>query len=363
MQASSSDSSTPTSSAPSVIPVSVSPWTESDQRRLDGGRRLCLILGIACVLLMAVPIGHWQTGEQGGGFPVFRWPGHCKLHFNNSWFNVHGWTFEVFLVLLLPALGGGLAVLAAFRKPWSRGLLALVAGLLLYAAGPVVSEFSYGYVRIKTDFGGFNSMFTVGPLALSATQRIVFVMVLLTALAAGGFHAAMRGGRSPLIRITALLPSLLALPPLLFLAHEVTHIPSELWTRHLATLDIGQFGGGLLQLVADYSAVAVVFLMLCSALLAIINAVMGNRAVACGGFVLTMLVFLSLGVFLGIHAVPTCLGATKSLGVFAVSIAVHNLLPFVAGIVLLISGYSRMWLWLVSRTVEAPVRVAEPERR
>ena len=358
MQASSSDSSTPTSSAPSVIPVSVSPWTESDQRRLDGGRRLCLILGIACVLLMAVPIGH-VFDNSGNGYLTFRWPGHVRLN-DYGLFSGPEWAGVLWGIVLLPAIGGGLAIVASFRRPFARGALTAAAGALLMFAGPVMVAPGFGitlrYYETMPD-PGFVEAFLVGPLALNTDVRLLVLMALLVALAVGGHHAAMRARRHPMVRLPALLPTFLALPPLLYCA--IVSLRAILYPV------VPVFGAApdALDVMLSILNVCGLIALLGVVLTALINAGTASDRVARSGFIFGVVGLPTVGAGLATLAVFVSVRELEFGPAAAILVALHNVLPFAAGIVLLISGYSRMWLWLVSRTVEAPVRVAEPEGR
>ncbi len=344
--------------APSVILAGVSPWTESDQRRLDGGRRLCLILGIACVLLMAVPIGQ-VFDASGQGHLTFRWPGHVRLN-DYGLFSGPEWAGVLWGIVLLPAIGGGLAIVASFRRPFARGALTAAAGALLMFAGPVMVAPGFGitlrYYETMPD-PGFVEAFLVGPLALNTDVRLLMLVVLLIAIVVGGHHAAMRARRHPMVRLPALLPTFLALPPLLYCA--IVSLRAMLYP---AGQVVPVFGAApdALDVMLSILNVCGLIALLGVVLTALINAGTASDRVARSGFIFGVVGLPMVGAGLTILAVFVLVRELEFGPAAAILVALHNVLPFAAGVVLLIGGYSRMWLWLVSRTVEAPVHVPEP---
>jgi hypothetical protein len=338
-----------------VTPAGTAAWRAAVERRLGRGRWLCLALGISLILLMAVPVAcckRWAGNYRW----LWRLPAFMGWRMHQPFPGVRD-ALLPWALALLPALGGGLAILAGLLRGLGRGMFAWAAGAVLLFAGPVlVVRPLLAKVVLGMPGEGVHAVEVLaGPPAVGPFMVIGMAATALAASVLGGHRAAAVARGHPLNRLAALIPSLLSVLPLLFM----TLVIATVWTRGgQGGVDFGVLSRAVPKgrVIGPPLLLGAAAALLMSALVGLVNARGGNPGVARIGFVLGGVGFALLAVVASLSL--AFYGTPRGEGIYdrmhGAGLILHTMMPFIGGVVLLVGGYARMWLWALARCAAMP---------
>jgi hypothetical protein len=346
-------------------------WGVYEQRRLHAGKGACFVFGVLLVLLTFTPVACIKLHSYNSSYSyrqardeqtevLWRWSTQEQYSGTRAW-GPEDMVVLRWIIALLPAALAALAIVAAFRPPWGRGVFAFLAGAGLLFCEPTMRSLA---APILMDAGPLFPPYSVVYSLLFMSSSLMLAFLCL-AMATGGHRAAMYARGHFAARLAALIPAFFGTFPLLFglmmAIYVVTRqapgisMPEQPWlTVVIAAVASG--GIGILSLIV-------------CGILGLVNGALGDERVARSGHVFgivgfiallcCMLIFFFSGITVG--------GASQD-QMLGVGMLLHAVIPLAAGVVLVAGGYDRMWLCLLRSSMrddvyEPPVPAVQPQAR
>jgi hypothetical protein len=364
---------TRSSSPPAVIPVDQSDWRPADARWLAGGKRVVAVLAVLLLLLPAIPVQIVEHGRPNfdpipfafHGFgddatntdatrasaepPGVYWRWSVSPLAVQSWEeNPRALPLWQWTHVLLPGLVALAALVGLTQSTSRRSVLLLAAGTLLLLSVTELGFSSVPFLSPELVWYEFPDRVVAVNVQLEGAPHLYQGTVLAVIIVLVGLHrAVMHGACGPLSRFASLVAGVLVGAALLFgLSGGFIHtrwsllIEPDLSLDEFADFRVGEWVAvGLVALSRlAYLALVVFSLFLAGG---------AGRRMARVGFVWGV-IFLAADL-----AVPIAEGAQTGYYVLTLTggqydrmlhtgILLHRLLPVAAGVVFLVSGYSRL---------------------